>query len=348
MTDPGPVKAFVSGCAGPQFSEQEAAFFAAEQPLGLILFRRNCRDPDEIRQLVAAFRAAVGRADAPVFIDQEGGRVQRLRPPVWPGYPAARVLGVVAEADAEAGKRAAWLHARLMAADLRGLGIDVDCLPVLDVIVPGASEAIGDRSFGSDAAMVASLGRAVADGLLAGGVIPVMKHMPGQGRAASDSHFELPVVDAELAALDASDFGPFVDLADLPMAMTSHIVYRAVDPDRPATLSATVIRDIIRNRIKFDGLLLSDDVSMQALTGDFSERAAAIYAAGCDVVLHCNGVAEEMQAIADVTPLLAGKAGERAAAALGMRSEPAPFDREAGRKELLSLVARAGWPDRGA
>jgi beta-N-acetylhexosaminidase len=338
------VKAFVSGCAGPRLQSEEADFFAAEQPFGLILFRRNCRDPGEIRDLVAAFRAAVGRDDAPVLIDQEGGRVQRLRPPLWPSYPPARILGIVAEASIDAGKRAAWLHGRLIAADLHELGIDIDCLPVLDVIAPGASEAIGDRSFGGDAAMVSLLGRAAADGLMAGGVLPVMKHMPGQGRATSDSHAELPVVDASLATLDAIDFVPFKQLADLPMAMTSHIVYRAVDPDRPATVSATVIRDIIRNRINFDGLLLCDDISMNALSGDYRQRAAAVHAAGCDLVLHCNGVAEEMRAVADVVPLLAGKAGERAAAALGARREPAPFDREAGRAEYLALVAQAGWP----
>jgi len=338
------VKAFISGCAGPRLEPQETAFFAGEQPFGLILFKRNCREPSEIRDLVAGFRYSVGRPDAPVFIDQEGGRVQRLQPPLWPAYPPARAIGRVAEADREAGRRAAWLHGRLIAADLRALDIDVNCLPVLDVIAPGANDAIGDRSFGTDAYVVAALGRSLADGLMAGGVLPVMKHIPGQGRATSDSHVNLPVIESDIATLAGSDFVPFAELADLPIAMTAHVVVNAVDRAHAATVSASVIRDIIRKRIGFDGLLVSDDVSMHALSGDYSARAAAIYAAGCDLVLHCNGRTEEMREIGGAAPALGGKSRERATRALQARREPAPLDVDAAREEFLALLARVGWP----
>ncbi|HMN87294.1 MAG TPA: beta-N-acetylhexosaminidase [Bauldia sp.] len=337
------VKAFVSGCAGTVLAAEEADFFAETQPFGLILFKRNCGDPDGVRALTAAFRAAVGRPDAPVLIDQEGGRVQRLQPPHWEKYPPCRVIGLAGEGDMGKGARAAWLQGRLIAADLRDLGVTVDALPVLDVIVPGASEAIGNRSFGGDPALVATLGRAIADGLAAGGVLPVMKHMPGQGRATQDSHLVLPVVDAPLDVLDRTDFAPFRDLAGLPAGMTSHIVYPVVDPARPATTSPVVIRDIIRDRIGFDGLLFSDDISMNALSGDYAARASAIRDAGVDVVLHCNGRMEEMRAVAEATPVLDGRAGERAERALRFVKPPLPFDRQAGREELLALVADVGW-----
>jgi len=336
-------KAFVSGCAGLRLTAEETALFAEEQPWGFILFRRNCESPEQVRELVDSFRTAVGSLSAPVLIDQEGGRVRRLQPPAWPDYPAARVLGDIAAEDPDRGRRAAWLQGRLIAADLADLGVTVDCLPVLDVVVPGASEAIGDRSFGSDPGLVAILGRAMVDGLLAGGVCPVVKHIPGQGRATSDSHYDLPVVAADLNTLAESDFAPFVALADLPAAMTSHVVYSAVDPSRPATTSPIVIRDIIRERIGFDGLLMSDDVSMKALSGDYGERAAAIHDAGCDIVLHCNGRIEEMRAIADAAPRLAGRSGERADRLLGSILPASPFDRDAARKEFVVLTAGAGW-----
>ena len=336
------VKAFVSGCAGTELTDEERVFFAVEQPLGLILFKRNCDNRAQIRALVGAFRDVVGRADAPVLIDQEGGRVCRLRPPNWPDYPSARVLGGVAAEDAARGARAAWLHGRLIAADLRDLGITIDCAPVLDVITPGASEAIGDRSFGGDPAMVARLGRAVADGLIAGGVAPVIKHIPGQGRAAVDSHYVLPVVEADLDSLSRVDFAPFVALADLPAAMTSHTVFSAIDPMNPATTSRIVIRDIIRERIGFDGLLFCDDVSMNALAGDHRERGKAIFDAGCDIVLHCSGRMDDMRAIADVSPLLAGKVRERAGRVLALDKAPEPLDRAAAREEYRALIG-AAW-----
>lgn len=338
-----PAKAFISGCAGTVLTADERAFFAATEPWGLILFKRNCADRDQIRALSAAFREAVGRPDAPVLIDQEGGRVQRLQPPVWQSYPAGRVLGLIGEVDRAEGRRAAWLQGRLIASDLGEIGVTVDCAPVLDVIIPGASEAIGNRSFGGDPGLVAELGRAYADGLLAGGILPVIKHIPGQGRATADSHYHLPVVEADLPTLAATDLPPFRALADLPAAMTSHTVFAAIDPVRPATTSPTLIAEIIRGRIGFDGLLLSDDVSMQALSGDYGQRAVAILGAGCDIVLHCNGRIEEMRAIADHTPELSGKAAERAARALAALAPADAFDRVGGRAELVALANAVGW-----
>lgn len=339
-------KAFVSGCAGTRLSADEAAFFAEQQPWGLILFKRNCESRKQVAALVDEFRTAVGRSDAPVLIDQEGGRVRRLQPPVWPDYPACGVIGKLAVPDRERGVRAAWLQGRLIAADLADLGITVDCLPVLDVLAPDASEAIGDRSFGDDPDLVAELGRALADGLLAGGVCPVMKHLPGQGRATCDSHFELPVVATELDTLAASDFAPFVALVDLPGGMTSHTVFSAVDPKNPATTSRAVIRDIIRKRIGFGGLLMSDDISMNALSGDCGTRAATIHDAGCDIVLHCNGLMDEMRAVADAVPPLDSVSGERADRLLAAIRPPSSFDRQAGREEFLVLMAAAGWKPR--
>ena len=338
------MKAFICGLAGPRLQPEEAEFLAAARPFGIILFRRNCQNPKQIRDLVDAFRDAVGRADAPVLVDQEGGRVQRLGPPAWPAYPPARTVGLLAEADPEAGRRAAWLHGRLIAADLRDVGIDVDCAPVLDVATDEMSDAIGDRSFSAGAHLVAMLGRAVADGLLAGGVLPVMKHMPGQGRATADSHKALLVIEGDLPALAVSDFVPFEELSDLPIGMTSHVILKSVDSHNAATVSRPVIRDIIRGRIGFDGLLVSDDVSMDALSGDYGERAASIYDAGCDLVLHCNGRTEEMRRIGDAAPALEGKPLERAARALSMRRDPAPFDRESARAEFLAHLARVNWP----
>jgi len=336
-------KAFIAGCAGRRLTDDERAFFADELPWGLILFKRNCRSRDQIRALVAEFREIVGRPDAPVLIDQEGGRVQRLGPPGWRSYPSGHVLGRLARDDIESGRRAAWLHGRLIAADLDELGINVDCLPVLDVAASNVSRVIGDRSFGEDPELVADIGRFVCDGLLDGGVLPVLKHIPGHGRASADSHVALPVVSTALGDLVTNDFVPFAALSDMPMAMTAHVLYSDIDHDLPATTSPTVIRSIIRQRIGFDGLLMSDDVSMGALSVDYESRANAVYAAGCDLVLHCNGNIAEMRDIARVAPSLDGLAGERAARALSRRHSPKRFDAEAGRKEFLSLAARAGW-----
>ena len=323
----------IIGCAGTVLSQDEVAFIEREKPWGLILFARNIGLAEEIRALTAQFRMVVGRDDAPVFIDQEGGRVQRIREPIAQHYPSGAAVGAVYRRNPEDGRRAARTMSRLHAADLLPLGINADCLPVLDVPVEGAHDVIGDRAYGKDPATVADLGREAAEGLLDGGVLPGIKHIPGHGRAFSDSHRALPVVDTPLEELRAHDFPPFAALADMPMAMTAHVVYSAIDPDRPATTSHKVVRDIIRGEIGFDGLLMSDDVSMQALSGDFATRAESIFGAGCDVVLHCNGVMDEMLAVAAKTPLLRGRALVRAEQALQR------LDRHDGRLDDTAHVA---------
>jgi beta-N-acetylhexosaminidase len=310
-------KAVILGCAGKALSADELAFYRDERPWGFILFARNIGEPAEIADLVASLRDSVGCPTAPVFIDQEGGRVQRIKPPIVPNYPSGSALGALYRADREAGLRAAWLAGRLHAIDLSRFGINVDCLPVLDVPIEGASDVIGSRAYGNEPGAVAALGRAAADGLMAGGVLPVMKHMPGHGRAFSDSHHELPRVDAALEELRRHDFAPFKALADLPIAMTAHVVYTAIDPTAPATTSPIVVSGIVRGEIGFDGLLISDDTSMKALSGDFPDKAAAILAAGVDIVLHCNGVMAEMRGIVSRTSALAGKSLDRAERALG-------------------------------
>jgi beta-N-acetylhexosaminidase len=309
-------KAMILGCAGKALTAEEEAFFRAERPWGFILFARNIGSAEEVRALTAAMRACIGRPDAPVFIDQEGGRVQRLKAPLAPAYPPAAEIGAVYRRDRDAGRRAAFLMSRLHAFDLKRLGVTADCLPVLDVPIEGANDVIGNRAYGRDPATVADLGRAAADGLLAGGVLPVMKHIPGHGRAFADSHLALPVVDAPLSDLRAQDFAPFRALRDLGMAMSAHVVYTAIDPEEPATTSSKVVAEIIRGEIGFDGLLMSDDVSMNALRGDHAARTKRIFAAGCDVVLHCSGTMADMQAVAANTPALGGTPLERAMRAL--------------------------------
>ncbi|MEO3385582.1 beta-N-acetylhexosaminidase [Mesorhizobium sp. CAU 1741] len=309
-------KALILGSSGPSLTSDEAAFFRDERPWGFIVFARNIVEPQQLRDLAASMRDCVGRDDAPVFIDQEGGRVQRLRPPMAPDYPPAATLGSMYGRDRQAGLRAAWLLSRLHAFDLLRYGINADCLPVLDVPVAGAHDVIGNRAYGHEPGIVAAMGRAAMQGLQSGGVLPVIKHIPGHGRAFADSHHQLPVVDAPLDELRAHDFPPFKALSDAPMAMTAHVVYTAIDPDRPATTSHDAIEQVIRGELGFDGLLMSDDVSMKALSGDFSDRTHAILAAGCDVVLHCNGVMDEMRAVAERAPALTGRALARAHAAL--------------------------------
>ncbi|MDK9697488.1 MAG: beta-N-acetylhexosaminidase [Siculibacillus sp.] len=331
------VSAFICGISGPTLLAEEAAFLRDADPWGFILFRRNCETPEEIRALTAALREAVGR-EAPILIDQEGGRVQRLGPPRWPAYPTGRTYGDVFARSRDDGLAAARLGARLIAADLHALGIDVDCLPVLDVPVEGAHDVIGHRAYGVTPDVVSPLGRAAAEGLLEGGVLPVIKHIPGHGRAGVDSHHHLPVVDTPRAVLEATDFPPFRDAARLPLAMTAHVVYTDLDPDRPATTSKTVIDEVIRGHIGFDGCLMSDDVSMRALSGTIGERTAAALAAGCDLALHCNGDLAEMRAVAENAPPLAGRAAERAARALAARRAPTPLDLAAARAEFARLT----------
>lgn len=316
-------RACIFGCAGATLSYEEGAFFDSVRPWGFILFKRNIDSPGQVRDLVAALRESVERPDAPVLIDQEGGRVQRLGPPHWGRYPPGRAYAQLGRDRREIVR----LGARLMAHDLAELGINVDCLPVLDVPDPGAHEVIGDRAYGDTPADVAVTGRAAAEGLIAGGVLPVMKHAPGHGRAQADSHLQLPRVDAAMGALELRDFAPFKALSDMPMAMTAHVVYSAIDPIRPATTSPGVIRRAIRGAIGFDGLLMSDDISMKALDGAMEDRTRDALAAGCDVVLHCNGDLAEMEAVAGGARELSGKAARRAAAALARIPTAAePFD----------------------
>ncbi len=329
----------ILGCGGLTLSDDERAFFRAERPWGFILFARNVSEARQLADLVDDLRESVGAADAPILIDQEGGRVQRVRPPLAPSYPPAASIGAVHGQDPQAGLRAAWLMGRLHAADLSRFGINVDCLPVLDVAAEGCHDAIGNRAFSSDAMTVARLGAQAADGLMAGGVLPVMKHIPGHGRAKVDSHLELPVVDVSREDLESQDFAPFRELAALPMAMTAHIVFSQIDPDGPATTSRKVIAEVIRQSIGFDGLLMSDDTSMKALSGDFATKAGAIFDAGCDVILHCNGVMDEMREVAANTPVLAGIAERRAQAARSLFGRGESCDEDALRAEFEELVA---------
>jgi beta-N-acetylhexosaminidase len=330
-------RAFITGLAGLALTADERAFLRESRPWGLILFKRNIQDRNQVADLVREALHEVG-ASAPVLIDQEGGRVQRLGPPHWPAYPSGAAYGRIYDRDAEAGLAAARLGARLIAADLVELGINVDCLPLADVPVSGADNVIGDRAYGETPAKVAALAGAIAEGLAAGGVLPVLKHIPGHGRANADSHQKLPVVHADRATLERTDFAAFRPLKKLPLAMTAHVVFTAFDPVLPATTSATMIGQVIRGFIGFDGLLMSDDVSMGALSGSIAERTRASLKAGCDVVLHCNGKLDEMRAVASEAPELSGEAARRAAAALAVRKSPAAIDLAAARRDFAAMM----------
>jgi beta-N-acetylhexosaminidase len=330
--------AAILGCSGLVLTDQERRLFAANNPLGFILFARNVDTPDQVRALVSELRAIVGRA-APVLIDQEGGRVQRLKPPHWRKAPPGAPFAALAARDRAEAVRALRLNFRLIGRELADLGIDVDCAPVLDVPIAGAHDVIGDRAYGLEPGQVAELGRAVCDGLLDEGVLPVIKHIPGHGRAMVDSHLSLPVVDATRELLEAQDFPPFRALRDAPWAMTAHVVYTALDDRAPATTSAKVIGEIIRGRIGFDGVLVSDDLSMKALGGSFEERTRAALDAGCDVVLHCNGDMAEMQAVCAAVRPLTEIARERLAKAEAMKRRPAPLDIAVATAEVERLLA---------
>jgi beta-N-acetylhexosaminidase len=333
-------RALIAGCSGTALTPDEVAFFRDAAPWGFILFKRNIENPEQVRALCKALRETVGRADAPILIDQEGGRVQRMGPPHWPKYPAGSAYGRVHANDPLVRREIARLGARLMAYDLLAVGINVDCVPVLDVPVAGSHEIIGDRAYGRDPQTVAVLGRAAAEGLMAGGVLPVIKHVPGHGRAFADSHLALPVVETPREELEAHDFPPFRILSDMPLAMSAHVVYTALDPERPATLSPVVIGDVIRGHIGYDGLLMTDDLSMHALSGSFRGRAEAAIAADCDMLLHCNGVMEEMAGVAEGAPELVGDALRRAEAAMArIRHEPEPFDPVDARARLDAALA---------
>jgi beta-N-acetylhexosaminidase len=332
-------RAFICGLSGTALSRDEAAFLRDARPFGVILFRRNADNPAQIRRLCADIREILGSEDAPVLVDQEGGRVQRIGPPHVRTYPAAARYGALYARNPLTGVEAAYVGAKLIALDLSALGISVNCAPVLDIPIAGTTAAIGDRAFGQSADCVATLGAAQVDGFLAGGVLPVMKHMPGHGRATVDSHNELPRVDATIAELEGSDFLPFRLLARrVPFGMTGHVLFLDVDDTAPATLSEEVIVNVIRSRIGFDGALMTDDISMGALSGEPASRAAAAIAAGCDLVLHCNGEMAEMEAVADAVGELAGEALRRADAALASRRVPEPSDHTALAARLDALL----------
>src|SRR2546423_10253517 len=335
-------RAFITGVSGTVLTAAEREFIRRTRPWGFILFKRNIESPDQVSALVGELRDCLDEADAPVLIDQEGGRVQRLGPPHWPSYPPGAVFGSLYDRDPALGLQAARLSSRLIAADLAELGITVDCLPLADVPVAGADNVIGNRAYGTEPAKVAAIARAVTEGLEQGGVLPVLKHIPGHGRATADSHFRLPTVDTGRNELERTDFAAFQPLADLPMAMTAHVVFSAIDPAQPATTSATIIRQVIRGVIGFQGLLMSDDVSMNALAGTIAERTRAIVHARCDVALQCNGQLDEMREVARMTPKLSGQALVRADRALASRKPPEPLDRQAARAELDALIERAG------
>ncbi len=333
-------RAFICGLAGLSLSAGEQRFLCEMRPAGLILFARNIDSPDQVRRLIADAKAAAGGDGRMlVMVDQEGGRVQRLAAPHWPRYPAARCFGRLCGDGMDKAKRAASSCARMMAADLHELGFNTTCAPVLDVPVPGADNIIGDRAYGEDIDTVIALGGAVAEGLLAGGILPVMKHIPGHGRAMADSHLALPVVDTPLPELEAHDFAPFRALRHIPMAMTAHVVFSAIDPAAPVTVSERAIAEAIRGFIGFDGLLMSDDLSMRALSGTFEDRARGAFEAGCDLALHCNGHMDEMMAVAAASPSLEGAALRRFEAALAQVKAPQAFDRDAAEQARLELLA---------
>lgn len=317
------MKAAIFGCSGPDLTPDERAFFRDVDPLGFILFARNIdtagQDPQgRARRLTDELRACTGRAEAPILIDQEGGRVARLKPPHWRKAPPARLFGELYARDPEAGLEAVKLNSRLLAADVASTGCDVDCLPVLDIAFPETHAVIGDRAYADRPGPVAALGRAAAEGLMAEGVTPIIKHIPGHGRATVDSHLDLPRVEASRADLERTDFLPFKLLADLPWAMTAHVLYTSIDPEQALTVSARGVQDIVRDHIGFDGLLLSDDLSMQALGGALGERAARAMTAGCDIALHCNGQMAEMVEVAGRVEAVTRAAARRFEAGRGM------------------------------
>jgi beta-N-acetylhexosaminidase len=335
------MQAAIYGLAGAELTADERDFFADADPAAYILFKRNCVDRNQLKALTDSLRSIHGRPDLPILIDQEGGRVARMQPPEWTKFPAAWSFAELYGKAPVSAIEAVMANARALALMLRDCGINVDALPLLDVRQPGADDIIGDRSLVSDPMQVAALGRAVLDGFASAGVVGIVKHMPGHGRALCDSHKALPVVEASEAEL-AIDVEPFEKLNWAPMGMTAHVVYTAWDPDRPASLSPVVISDIIRGRIGFDGWLMSDDIGMEALQGDFGRRASGVVAAGCDVALHCSGKMDEMVAVAEAVPPMTARAEERLRQAMviaGETQDGPPFEELiAKRDELLALA----------
>ena len=335
------MQAAIYGLEGVELKGDERAFFRDADPAGFILFKRNCENQDQLLRLTDSLRSLTGRPDLPILIDQEGGRVARMKPPEWPAFPAADNFARLYQAAPSSAIEATRSNARALALMLRSVGVNVDALPLLDVRQEGASDIIGDRALGSDPMQVAALGRAVLDGLASAGVVGIIKHMPGHGRALVDSHKELPLVAASADELEM-DLEPFERLSWAPMGMTAHVVYTAWDPERPASLSPIVIQEIIRGRIGFDGFLMSDDLGMEALQGDFGSRASGVVAAGCDVALHCSGKMEEMVAVAGAIPALSPDGDARLARAMAstMVEDEGPIfaDAIAKRDALLAQV----------
>lgn len=339
MSNQAPSRSVILGCAGAKLTTDEQAFFREADPFGFILFARNVENPDQLCQLTSDLCESVDRPDAPVFIDQEGGRVQRMRPPHWRVAPAMQVFGELYKSSPEKAREALALNIALLAAELRAVGISVDCAPLLDVSNPATHAAIGDRAFSPDADSVCDLGRVAMDAFMANGVFPVIKHIPGHGRATVDSHKDLPVVSATHDELSAIDFKPFQSLRDAPFGMTAHIIYEAIDAARPATTSPTVIHDVIRQEIGFEGLLISDDLSMHALTGDFESRARGCLEAGCDLALHCNGDPAEMEAVGRAAPPMTESQWSKWRSFREDLKRPADFDTADAERRLESLLA---------
>jgi len=335
------MQAAIYGLEGLALKDDERSFFRDSEPAGFVLFRRNCESHEQMLRLTDSLRALNGRDDVPILIDQEGGRVARMRPPEWPAFPPAERFAILYRAAPSSAIEAVRANARALALMLRSVGVNVNALPLLDVRQEGASDIIGDRALGSEPMQVAALGRAVLDGMASAGVVGIIKHIPGHGRALVDSHKELPVVTAGADELE-SDLEPFERLASAPMGMTAHVVYTAWDSERPASLSPVVIRDIIRERIGFDGWLMSDDLGMEALKGDFASRAAGVVAAGCDVALHCSGKMDEMVEVASSVPSMSAEGHDRLARAMAstrLDLEGIDFAEEiAKRDQLLALV----------
>ena len=333
------MQAVIYGLSGPVLTDEEAAFFKDANPAGYILFGRNVEDKEQLLKLTDDLKALHGRPRLPILIDQEGGRVARMREPVWPDFPPMGTFADHYYKDPQAAIEAARLNARALGLMLTECGITVDALPVLDVRQEGANEIVGDRSLGTDPIMVANLGGAVIEGLHSGGVVSIIKHIPGHGRALEDSHKDRPLVTATGPELDI-DLAPFEKLSHAPMGMVAHIVYSAWDPDHIASQSSTVIEDIIRGRIGFDGWLISDDLNMAAMEGSMAERAIGVIYAGCDVALHCSGKMEEMVEVAEVAPDMAARGIARMQVAMALEPDfdPMPFEEcVAKRDELLGL-----------
>ncbi|MFO1171383.1 MAG: beta-N-acetylhexosaminidase [Hyphomicrobiaceae bacterium] len=331
--------AFISGCAGETLSDAEWRFFEDARPAGLILFQRNIRTPEQVKALIARYHDAVGRDDLLVLVDQEGGRVQRLKPPHWRQLPSAAAFGVRYASDPDGAVAAARAVSQLAARELAALGFTVNCVPVLDLPVPGAHQVIGDRAYGHDIERVVALGRAVCEGTMAGGMLPVIKHIPGHGRANQDSHLTLPVIEDSLETLRATDFAPFKALAGMPLGMTAHVLITALDQSETASTSPLIVDEIIRGEIGFDGLLMCDDLSMKALRGSTGDKARRAIAAGCDIVLHCNGDMAEMVDVAANVPELEGEAERRFLAALARRKPSPAFDATAALAQLDEINA---------